>query len=118
MKKLFTGCLALVWGFSHAQAPAQDSTKVLDHYVCVQANQLLRQIINLNNSSTVVSNPYLLTYGLFLSKCQWGVEGGVGYNYQRVKDKLSVTGQESKINDLFYRFGISKKIGIGRRWQA
>jgi hypothetical protein len=84
----------------------------------VQANQLFRQLINLNNTNTIISNPYLLTYSLFSARHGWGIETGFGYNYQRSKDKLTAADQESKINEAFYRFGIAKKFSMGKRWEA
>lgn len=116
MKKLLLCCFLAATFHAHAQE--KDTTKIFDHYIGVQANQLLKQIINLNNSTVAVDNPYLLTYSLFSSKYKWGIEGGFGYNYKRSKDELSSTNQESKINDSFYRFGIGRKFHMGKRWEA
>ncbi len=91
--------------------------KKFNHYIGVQANQLIKQIINLNSSTSTVDNPYLLIYSLNLANTGWGVEAGAGYNYQDIVDKLPVS-KESKINNLFYRIGVCRKIMIGKRFQA
>jgi len=94
------------------------SKKILNHYAGIQANQLIRQALNLNYNSTLLNNPYLLTYSLFSAKYKWGVETGFGYNYQRIKDKITATAEESKITSVSYRFGIARKINMGKRWEA
>ena len=101
-----------------AAAQQTDSTKLFNHYIGIQANQLLKQLINLNNNNVAISNPYLLTYSLFSSKYNWGIETGFGYNYKRSKDKLTAADQESKISESFYRFGIVKKFSIGKKWET
>jgi len=120
MNKIFLCCIfsALFIATTSASAQQADTTKILHHYVGIQANQLLKQLINLNNTNTLISNPYLLTYSLYSARCHWGIETGFGYNYQRSKDKLSTADQESKINETFYRFGIAREFGMGKRWMA
>jgi hypothetical protein len=95
------------------------STKLLRHSVGVQANQLIKQIINLNSNSDIIDNPYLLTYSLNLAKSGWGINAGLGYDYTKIVDKDVPGNRETKLNHLFYRFGagrksmISKKIEVG-----
>jgi len=86
--------------------------------VGVQANQLLKQLINLNASSAPINNPYLLTYGIYATEINWGFELGMGYNYFNTKDNLSPTDQETKFNQTFFRLGVAKKFDIGKRWEA
>ena len=93
-------------------------TKYVNHYVGVQANQLLKQLINLNGSSAPVNNPYLLTYGIFSSEINWGVELGLGLNYFHTTDNLSPSDHETKLNQMFYRLGVARKFEIGKRWEA
>jgi hypothetical protein len=120
MKNTLLCCMALSFLFSKVKAGETDSLKIktIDHYVGVQANQLLRQLIDLNSSNNVVNNPYLLTYGLYSAKSNWGIELGFGFNYQKIKDNLSTTNQETKFNDSFYRIGVAKKFEMGKRWEA
>jgi hypothetical protein len=120
MKIFFAGCIlaALVCGRASAQQADADTANKLNHYIGVQANQLIKQIINLNNNNVAISNPYLLTYAVFSSKHKWGVTAGFGYTYRRSKDKLASADQESKINESFYRAGIARKFSVGKRWEA
>jgi len=101
---------------------AQDeyaTTKKFDHYIGVQANQLFRQILNLNASNTAITNPYLITYSVHSVKCGgWGVNAGFGYDFHDILNNLTPTNQESKINDLFYRVGVGRKVKIGKRFEA
>ena len=96
----------------------QDSSKVVNHYVGVQINELLRQLINLSENNEIIENPYLLTYSVFTAQSGWGLQGGFGFNYHQIKDKISVTAQESKISESFYRVGIAKQFRLGKRWTA
>ena len=106
--------------FYNAKADENDSlkTKNKDHYVGVQANQLIRQLIDLNSTNNTINNPYLLTYGIYSAKSKWGLELGFGFNYQKISDKLSPTNQETKINESFYRVGIARKFEMGKRLEA
>jgi hypothetical protein len=96
----------------------QDSVKFVNHYIGVQVNELLRQLINLNENDEIIDNPYLFTYSVFTTQGGWGLQGGFGFNYHQIKDNISVTAQESKISDFFYRAGIAKQFHLGRRWTA
>lgn len=87
-------------------------TKKFNHYIGVQANELIKQILNKNNS--VTNNPYLLTYSINLAKHGWGAQAGFGYNYFKTDDINSAATHTSKINDFFYRAGIGQKFQIGK----
>lgn len=100
-----------------AQAPV-DTSKRYNHYVGVQINQLLKQLINLNNNNATIDNPYLLTYTMAMAKSGWNVHAGIGYNYKKVTDKNTPANHESKINDLNYRVGLGKTVTFGKRWEA
>lgn len=93
-----------------------DSAKMFDHYIGLQANQLIKQIINLNsNNNSSIDNPYLLTYGIYLSRCGFGIEAGAGYNYKKITNSDLPGDRESKINNLFYRIGVGRKVMAGKR---
>lgn len=103
--------------FSSAQTPAEKPKK-FNHYGGVQVNQLLKQIINLNNSNTPVNNPYLITYTLSKVKNGWNIHTGIGYDYKRVLDKNTPADHESKITDLNYRIGVGKITMLGKKFEA
>src|SRR5690349_18412605 len=109
MNKILLCCIAASLLFYNVRAGETDSlkTKYVNNYVGVQVNQLLKQLINLNGSSAPINNPYLLTYGIYSSEINWGLELGLGYNYFNTKDNLSTTDHETKLNQLFYRLGVA-----------
>jgi hypothetical protein len=109
----FLSCLLT----SFAQSTDSDNQPKYTQYIGVQANELIKQIVNLNNSSTVITNPYLLTYTILSNKCGWGIEAGLGINYQDTQNKVPVS-DESKNNDYNFRIGICKKFKIGKRFEA
>jgi hypothetical protein len=91
--------------------------KMFDMYVGVQANELINQIINLNNGSTPVSNPYLLTFSINLSKSGWGLEGGIGNTLSNSKDVNAPVLNETDINNIFYRIGAGRTLMVSKRLQ-
>ncbi len=117
MKGAFVaGCLAMVFLNCTAQTE-EPLAKKYNHYIGVQANQLLKQLVNLNNSNSVIDDPYLLTYAIHMVKNGWGLQTGLGYDYQDIKDKTPIS-RETKINNLFYRIGVAKKFRIGKRFEG
>jgi hypothetical protein len=116
-KKFFSSAAFFVAVFTNLYA--QDGStraKKFDHYIGVQANQLIKQLINLNASNSTISNPYLLTYAVCFSKNGFGLQGGIGYSYDETEDKLPLT-RVTKINELFYRIGLIRKTMISKKWQ-
>jgi hypothetical protein len=112
--------IILVFGFpaisSLAQVAEQPSKKI-NYYAGVQVNQLLKQLLNLSNSSDDINNPYLLTFSANSVKNGWGGHLGFGYNYQKVSDDLTQSDHASSINDLFYRIGGERRIMVGKKFQ-
>jgi hypothetical protein len=92
------------------------SEKQFNHYVGVQGNQLIRQILNFSNAASVVSNPYLLSYSFNSVQTGWGGALGLGYNYNQLGDGNSTFSRTTKINDLFLRIGFEKKTSLSERW--
>ena len=102
-------------------AAAQDavtSEKQSDHYLGVQANQLMRQIFNFGGSTSSVNNPYLVTYAVNSRRSGWGFNFGLGYTHQEVRNEDPFNPIETTINDLFVRFGIERKVAIGEKWMT
>lgn len=111
--------LTLILSFFVANAQTPDlKVKKIDYYAGVQVNQLLKQLINLNNSNQEIDNPYLLTFSMNCKENGWGGQVGFGYNYQKVTDDLSPADHVSSINDLFYRVGAGRKVMVGKKFQA
>jgi hypothetical protein len=93
-------------------------TKMLDHYLGLQANQLFKQFLNLDASNTIVRNPYLLTYFVYYSKWHLGIQGGFNYDYRQTKDNLSPSDLHTTVNNVFYRFGVVRNYALGKKWEA
>jgi len=104
-------CLLVIQGF----AQADSSSQKVYQYIGVQANQLIRQILNFSNSNQTINNPYLLTYSLNSANSGWGFNVGIGYEYNQFKNDDPTNEQETKINDLFFRIGVERKSQIGKR---
>jgi len=106
----------------HAQEAAEavaTKTKKIDHYVGVQINGLIRQVLNFSNSaSTTPLNPYLVTYSANLAKSGWGVRLGVGYTHTNINEDNGVSAKETRIDDKQLRFGIEKRFTLGKKWTA
>jgi hypothetical protein len=117
-KKIFMTAFFAGWiSMMYAQTDTT-KTKLFSHTVGVQVNQLIKQIINLNSVSTPINDPYLLTYSINLVNSGWGINAGIGYNYQSIVDKDMPGNRETKINDLFYRIGVGRKCMIGKKLEA
>jgi len=117
MKKSFAfTAIFLAAAFSSYAQRDSLHIKKFDHYIGVQANQLLKQLINLNNSNTTITNPYLLTYAIHLTENGYGLQIGLGYKYQLTDDRIPVA-RQTKINESFYRIGVGRKVMLAKRWQ-
>lgn len=96
---------------------AQDTLpKASNHYVGVQANQLIRQIFNFSGTASAVSNPYLLIYSVNSVQTKWGANFGLGYTFNEFKDGDAFNQRSTKINDFFFRVGFEKKSNFGKHW--
>ena len=117
-KKIFlTAIFAASIFYSRAQTETAKLCKY-NQYAGVQANQLLKQLINLNNNNTPINNPYLFTYAIYSVKSGWGVHAGIGYAYKKTTDKNSPANHESRINDLTYRIGGGQTLMLGKKFEA
>lgn len=113
-RKTFAGLLLACSFFS---AFAQDTIpRNSSHYVGVQVNQLIRQILNFSGSTPAINNPYLLTYAVNSRHTGWGANFGLGYTFNEFKDGDAFLERNTKINDLFFRAGFERKSSFGKRW--
>lgn len=98
-------------------ASAQDTLnrKLLHHKIGFQANQLIKQVVNLNNNSVAIDNPYLLTYDVCYGATNWGLSGGFGMSYEHFEDKESASPRNSKISNYSFRIGPSYSTRLGKK---
>lgn len=114
------GALFVVLGTTAFAQDTQDVPEISDrkvsHYVGIQANQLIRQILSLGNPGTVINNPYLVVYTVTDNLTGVGLNLGLGYTFNEFKDNDGTTQRETSLNELAFRIGIEKKSSLGKRW--
>ena len=119
MIKFFSTAICFVVVVFHCNAQNESpKIKKFNHYAGIQANELLRQLFNFSNTNTTINNPYTIIYSLIPTNSGWGCHAGLGYKYNWINDKNAAVGKTSKVNDLFYRIGIEKKIPLGKRFEV
>ncbi|HMJ70530.1 MAG TPA: hypothetical protein VK508_16610 [Cyclobacteriaceae bacterium] len=94
----------------------EPSTRKASHYIGLQANQLLRQLISFGGNSSPVTNPYLLVYSVNSLSTGFGFATGLGYSSIQTKSNDNFTNVISKVNDFAWRFGLEKKKYLSKNW--
>ncbi len=123
MKKSLLTLLAIVSITTHLSAqeePEPARGRIFNHSIGVQANELIRQVFNFNNTNTQngINNPYLLVYSLNLANSGWGIRTGVGYTYRTFTDDDGITRRETDLNVLNVRFGLEKAFQLTPKWST
>lgn len=118
MKKILIATLLAIisTGLCHAQSDAVQPKKErkCDHIFGVQINELTRQILAVNNSSTVANNPYLVTYNLTNRATGIGFRSGLGFKYSSQSYDMT----KAKSQALNIRVGIEKAFKLSDKWGA
>jgi hypothetical protein len=91
--------------------------KKFDHYAGVQVNQLLKQVINLNQTSSTIDNPYLLEYSVIQNKSNWGLRVGFGYTFANSNDEQNPDANLLEEHDLSMYAGFCKRHKFGTRFE-
>jgi hypothetical protein len=100
----------------HAAAQDEVTPRTSNHYVGVQANQLLRQLFNFGGSAGSINNPYLITYAVNSVRSGWGFNSGLGYTHLEVRNEDPFNPLQTTIDDFFVRLGVERKVAIGKKW--
>jgi hypothetical protein len=108
---LLMACVSL-----YCSAQSDSVTRKAEHYVGLQANQLLRQLLNFSGNASGVNNPYLINYSVVESASKMGVNIGFGYNIDQATIGDITNQRDSKTNELFLRIGFEKKMSLSKRW--
>lgn len=93
-------------------APQRSSS----HYVGIQANQLIKQLLNLGGSTSSLNNPYLITYSVNSNTTGVGLNLSLGYVLDETSGGDFQTQVRTEIHDFFFRIGPEKKSKLGKRW--
>jgi hypothetical protein len=93
-------------------APARKSS----HYIGIQANQLLRQLISFGGNSSPVSNPYSLVYSVNSNVNGFGLTTGLGYSAQDSKTTDQFSSITTKTSEFAWRIGLEKRTYLSRHW--
>ncbi len=121
----FTFCFYV--GFSQVDNADQETDSISEkksvifqrrssHYLGVQANQLIRQLLNFSGTNAVIDNPYLIAYSVNSKKSGFGFSSGLGFSINEISDGDQTNKRTSKINNLSLRIGFEKKSNLGKKW--
>lgn len=114
-------------GFSQADSLYQDTASIAQkksilfqkrssHYLGVQANQLIRQLLNFSGANAVIDNPYLIAYSVNSKKTGLGFSSGLGFSINEISDGDQTNRRTTKINNVSLRLGFEKKSNLGKKW--
>ncbi|HTH54416.1 MAG TPA: hypothetical protein VL728_00130 [Cyclobacteriaceae bacterium] len=112
---VLVGTMFLAVSSSFAQRDSSN-TKKANHYLGVQANQLLRQLFNLSGNTTVVANPYLINYSVNSAKSGWGLNVGIGYTVDQSNQSDANTTNNSQTTNFSFRIGAERKVALAKKW--
>lgn len=121
MKRLFLSASILLSCAAYGQEVVDDTVRSVpkwQHFVGVQANGLIQQILNFNNAAATIANPYLLTYHMNSLATGYGIRAGLGYNYKNNTNTTTTTTTESDINEIDARLGLEKVFCLSHNWSA
>lgn len=104
------------FSFVNAQTEEEPSKNV-EHYIGLQANQLIRQIFNFGGNTAVITNPYLINYAVVFGPAKAGINVGSGFTFDQVKTGDATNQLTTDINSTFFRVGFEKKAMLTKRWQ-
>jgi hypothetical protein len=109
-----TGILLSFFGY------AQDngSGKKFNHYLGFQANELMRQLVNFDDASNPVNNPYLGIYAINFAESGFGFHAGFGFEYNMSVKQDDPGGKTTKVSRVFNRVGAEKKFTLGKRFDV
>jgi hypothetical protein len=96
----------------------QPTERKVNQYIGLQANQLIKSLLNFGGSSTAITNPYLLVYSVNSRATGVGFATGIGASSIQTKSTDNFVNVTSKTNDFAWRFGLDVKKYLSRRWLA
>ncbi|QOI96783.1 MAG: hypothetical protein HRU69_04425 [Flammeovirgaceae bacterium] len=101
---------------SPEQNTVQTSTKRNWHYINVEINPLIRQVLNFSDESTPTNNPFQLQYAANNKTTGVGFAGAFSYAREKFSDNSNGNDFETITRDFVLRLGYEHKQQAGTRW--
>ncbi|MCD6012743.1 MAG: hypothetical protein K0Q79_2605 [Flavipsychrobacter sp.] len=93
-----------------AQDTVAKRQRMHDHFIGVQLNELVRQVISEDITGNLKPNPYLLTYAENSRRSDFGIRAGLGGQFHKLKNKSAPAffplDTISKLTSVQLRFGV------------
>ena len=89
--------------------------KKVDHYISLQVNELLRQLVNISSAPSVTS-PFFLNYSINSTNSGFGGNAGFGYSVSEETSGDELNSLETKNQNMALRIGGEQKVMIGKKW--
>lgn len=122
-KLLILICVIPTFAFAKKMPPFQindipEAQPKFRHYVGVQSNLLIRQVLNLSGNTATTNNPYLFTYAINNRK-GWGLSAGLGLITSNTSTS-DLTGSFDKrtTQNFNLRLGVEKRFVLHQKWNA
>jgi hypothetical protein len=116
---LVVTCSFLFISQTYSQSVNVDSLVRKNVYLSVQANQLVRQVLNFGGNQAAQNNPYLINLSFNNRLNGWGMNFGLGYTITNFNAGDDFNSSQTNIADFNFRLGpdykkyVSKKIVLG-----
>lgn len=101
--------------FLAANSQSLDTVKFKNQYLSIQANQLIRQLLNFGGNSGSVLNPFLINYSSNNISTGNGINFGLGYLVSNTSDGDSFNERKTKGNDFNFRLGYDYKKHVAQK---
>ncbi len=102
----------------YAQDEETERVKKVDHYIGVQANYLLREILNLGGNNTILQNPYGFVYHLNAKKSGYGFRLGIGPRIYSSTNRDGSAIITTNGYNFTGRVGFDKRIPLNNKWET
>lgn len=101
---------------NHSTDSGLEDKKKFSHFVGVQINPLLRQLLTIGSVPNT-GNPFLLNYSMNNNRTKWGVHAGIGFSFNQIKDNDNITDRKTLSTSVSSRIGFDKFYDLSARWQ-
>lgn len=96
-----------------------------DQVIGVQINELTKQVFSINNSNSVNTNPFLITYDLTERDTHWGLRAGLGFTYADSTGNedpnnsgSNTLTEKRKTHGVQFRIGVQKTFSLSDKFTS